>query len=160
MRSPAVVVLSVASWCSLFGQTYGIATYAGGLNNLGATAYDTVRAVAVDGSGNVFIALPDLHLVAELDVTGALTRVAGNGTAGYSGDGAPRSMPSYLTRTASRLTRPAIFISPIRELPAYTLPAGNHTATLEITAPVVSQTVHYELESNRWLKPKAAKPRL
>ena len=44
-------------------------------------------AVAVDALGNVYFSSP--NLVFKMDSRGLLTRVAGNGTAGYSGDGGP-----------------------------------------------------------------------
>ena len=46
------------------------------------------RAVAVDGSGNLFIADQDNERVRRVDVaTGVITTVAGTGTDGFSGDG-------------------------------------------------------------------------
>lgn len=44
--------------------------------------------VAVDSSGNIFIADTDNHLVRRVDASsGIITTVAGNGTMGYTGDG-------------------------------------------------------------------------
>jgi len=43
--------------------------------------------VAVDASGNAYI--PSGDSVFKLDPQGVLTRIAGNGTSGYSGDGGP-----------------------------------------------------------------------
>jgi uncharacterized protein (TIGR03437 family) len=46
--------------------------------------------VAIDSSGNVFIVAPNYNIVLRLDATsGQLTIVAGNGTAGSSGDNGP-----------------------------------------------------------------------
>jgi len=45
--------------------------------------------VAVDGAGNVYFAERAENRVRKIDVNGALTTVAGTGTAGYSGDGGP-----------------------------------------------------------------------
>ena len=46
--------------------------------------------VAVDAAGNLFIADADDHRIRRVDaVTGIITTVAGNGTAGFSGDGGP-----------------------------------------------------------------------
>jgi uncharacterized protein (TIGR03437 family) len=46
--------------------------------------------VAIDSSGNVFIVAPDYNIVLRLDAkSGQLTIVAGNGTAGFSGDSGP-----------------------------------------------------------------------
>src|ERR1700689_1020606 len=44
-------------------------------------------AIAVDGSGNLFVA--DSNSVRKVSSTGIITTVAGNGTAGFSGDGQP-----------------------------------------------------------------------
>ena len=43
--------------------------------------------VAVDGSGNLFIADTQNHRVRQVDATGVITTVAGNGTLWFSGDG-------------------------------------------------------------------------
>ena len=49
-----------------------------------------IYGIAADRTGNVFLSLGDYDLVLRLDAaTGNLTRVAGNGTRGFSGDGGP-----------------------------------------------------------------------
>ena len=45
-------------------------------------------AIAVDGSGNIYIAEMD-HRVRKVDPSGIITTVAGDGTAGFRGDGGP-----------------------------------------------------------------------
>ena len=45
--------------------------------------------VAVDASGNLFIADEQNHAIRKVSPSGVITRVAGNGTAGYSGNGGP-----------------------------------------------------------------------
>src|SRR5262249_18069906 len=46
--------------------------------------------VALDGAGNLYIADADNNVVREIHaLTGIITTVAGNGTAGFSGDGGP-----------------------------------------------------------------------
>ena len=89
-----MTALSLALAVCAFGQTYTISTFAGGgfPDNAPAplVALGNVSAIAVDSSGNVFMALPDYHIVAKMDSTsGLVTRVAGNGAAGFSGDGGP-----------------------------------------------------------------------
>ncbi len=89
MRLLAAVVLNLAVSWSASGQTYTISTFAGGelpVNILGASAslYGP-QAVAIDTTGNIFFV--DQNDVLRLDgTTGVLTVVAGNGTAGFSGD--------------------------------------------------------------------------
>jgi sugar lactone lactonase YvrE len=50
--------------------------------------------VVVDGSGNLFIADSFNHRIRKVDPSGVITTVAGNGTAGYSGDGGPATAAS------------------------------------------------------------------
>ena len=53
----------------------------------GAVALDGPSGTAVDRRGDVFVADADHHRVVELDVSGAITTIAGTGTGGFSGDG-------------------------------------------------------------------------
>jgi uncharacterized protein (TIGR03437 family) len=48
-----------------------------------------VSAIVVDSANNLYIADPGNNLVFKVDTQGVLTVVAGNGIAGYSGDGGP-----------------------------------------------------------------------
>ena len=48
-----------------------------------------VSGVAVDGNGSVYVADVDNNLVMRISRSGVLTVVAGNGVAGFSGDGGP-----------------------------------------------------------------------
>jgi sugar lactone lactonase YvrE len=45
--------------------------------------------VFVDGAGNIFIADTNNHRIRKVDTAGNIQTVAGNGTAGFSGDGGP-----------------------------------------------------------------------
>jgi sugar lactone lactonase YvrE len=45
--------------------------------------------VAVDASGSLFIADPNIARVRKVDAAGVITTVAGNGSSGFSGDGGP-----------------------------------------------------------------------
>jgi len=76
-----------------FGQSYTIQTFAGGglpQNILAASAsLGAVAGSAVDAGGNVYIALRQYSAVVRMDVTGALTLVAGTGKPGFSGDNGP-----------------------------------------------------------------------
>ena len=69
-----------------------IETFAGGgPDQLPATSanLDSPPGVAVDASGNLFIAARHQNRVFKVDLAGTLTVVAGNGTPGFSGDGGP-----------------------------------------------------------------------
>jgi hypothetical protein len=48
--------------------------------------------MAADTMGNVFVT--DGLTVRKVAVTGIVTTIAGNGTAGFSGDGGPRRYPA------------------------------------------------------------------
>src|SRR5262249_18879241 len=47
------------------------------------------RGVAIDSAGNVYIADTMNNVVRKVNTSGVITTVAGNGVAGYSGDGYP-----------------------------------------------------------------------
>lgn len=51
-------------------------------------------AVGVDGAGNVFIADSDNQRIRKVSANGVITTVAGNGAAGFSGDGGPATSAS------------------------------------------------------------------
>src|SRR5580700_4985177 len=102
MRLRFAALLTLAIACSAFGQTYTIQTLAGGglPENIAGTSVGLGRItwVAVDAGGNVYFTLPDYFVVMRLDaVTGVLTRVAGNGTPGSSGDGGPAPSAQLLS---------------------------------------------------------------
>jgi sugar lactone lactonase YvrE len=75
-------------------QQYVISTYAGGgPPPARAQAMDAwigfVLGIATDTAGNVYFSSSEFSSIFKLDPNGVLTRVAGNGRAGYSGDGGP-----------------------------------------------------------------------
>src|SRR5260370_16607353 len=49
--------------------------------------------VAVDASGNLYIADTSNHRIRKVDSFGTITTVAGNGTKGFPGDGPPPPTP-------------------------------------------------------------------
>jgi uncharacterized protein (TIGR03437 family) len=93
--SAAVFLLAVSSYA--FGQTYTSKTLAGlfgtpgytGDNNLATLAeIDFPWSVAVDGSGNLYIADTYNFVIRKvLASNGVISTIAGNGTQGYGGDG-------------------------------------------------------------------------
>ncbi|HEV7224755.1 MAG TPA: DUF4214 domain-containing protein [Pirellulales bacterium] len=82
-----------ASSSTVVGPHSTIETVAGGALPSGLPAVDasiSPQAVAVDSSGDLFIADNTLDVVFEVHhATGVATIVAGNGAAGFSGDGGP-----------------------------------------------------------------------
>jgi len=82
---------SIAFTQTAFTQTYTISTFAGGalpVDIPATSASLSPRYVASDRAGNLFFV--DRNIVLRLDAaTGILTRVAGNGTTGFSGDNGP-----------------------------------------------------------------------
>jgi uncharacterized protein (TIGR03437 family) len=91
-----VLLFAVSSWA----QSYVISTFAGSgapvtpVAAVQAAIGDPAR-VTVDAAGNVYFG--SLHSVFKVDTAGILTRVAGNGRPGYSGDGGPATDAQLLT---------------------------------------------------------------
>jgi len=79
-------------------QQYLVSTVAGGapppLSSVAAqTLVGLATAVAADSSGNVYFAAE--NCVFKIDSAGAMTRIAGNGQRGYSGDGGPAGSAQF-----------------------------------------------------------------
>jgi Thrombospondin type 3 repeat/NHL repeat len=73
----------------------GTPGYNGDYNPATVTSVEKPQEVVIDSSGNLYIGQPSLHRVRRVDaVTGVITTVAGNGIAGYSGDGGPATSAS------------------------------------------------------------------
>ena len=93
LRSLTKALISLAIGASVFGQTYTIQTVAGGAFPVDGPAKSAVLGMigglAVDASGNLYIALHSSHMVVKVDASGNMTRVAGSGVYGFSGDGGP-----------------------------------------------------------------------
>ncbi len=93
LRSLAKALISLAIGASVFGQTYTIQTLAGGVFPVDGPARSAVLGVigglAVDSSGNLYVALHSSHMVVKVDASGNMTRFAGTGVYGFSGDGGP-----------------------------------------------------------------------
>ena len=89
-----IIILATIGALSAIAQQYTISTFAGGaLPPL--TAKATSLSVgdpaggALDSAGGFYFTSTSLHCVFRLDPSGTLTRVAGTGRPGYSGDGGP-----------------------------------------------------------------------
>jgi hypothetical protein len=57
-----------------------------------AASFDGINSVAVDGSGNVYVADVNNHRIRKINAAGIITTLAGTGTIGFSGDGGPASV--------------------------------------------------------------------
>ena len=83
-----VCAVSAATFSS--AQTLIIDTVAGGGRpGLSATSYSAAgaSAVALDASGNMYVAVSKLNQIWVVSPSGAVTEVIGNGSPSYSGDG-------------------------------------------------------------------------
>jgi uncharacterized protein (TIGR03437 family) len=94
MLSKGVLSVVFATWAATIssGQTLIIDTVAGGGRpGLSATSYSAAgaSAVALDASGNLYVATTQLNQIWVVSPSGAVTEVIGNGSQGYSGDGGP-----------------------------------------------------------------------
>jgi len=80
-----------------------ITTVAGGGSSLGDNVPATqaqlsaVRGVAVDASGNLYIADPFNERIRRVGANGIITTIAGTGQAGFSGDGGPATAAMFST---------------------------------------------------------------
>ena len=150
----AILVLAVSYRAS--GQTYAIDTLAGGglpENIQGTSArLAPVTGVAVDGAANVYVALQGYNVVLKLSSQGFLTRVAGNGTQGYRGDGGPAASAQLDTPIglavdfAGNLYISETFQNRIRKVSngVITTVAGNGTAGFDgDNGPATSAELYY-----------------
>jgi sugar lactone lactonase YvrE len=74
---------------STIAGVVGSAGYAGDAGQATAAKFNNPRAVATDNSGNLYIADMRNYVIRKVSTTGTVSTVAGNGTAGTSGNGGP-----------------------------------------------------------------------
>ena len=67
---------------------------------------------AIDAAGNVYITDTGNHRVRKVTPAGIITTFAGNGVAGFTGEGAAATSASIKLRPASRCRLPATWCSP------------------------------------------------
>ena len=97
--------------------TYAITTFGGGgfPENIPATSANLgpIGAMAVDPSGNIYLALTNFHVIERVGQDGILTRFVGNGTSGFSGDGGPATQAQISPAPVLRptLTVPSISLT-------------------------------------------------
>jgi len=94
-----LTVLACAAEAQTPQRVYAIETVAGTLNTgdggpATSALLGNIQGVAVDRSGNLYIADTDNHRVRKIDTSGVITLVAGTGTAGFGGDGGPAAKAS------------------------------------------------------------------
>src|SRR5271165_3110769 len=91
MRRSTILLVLLLTALSLTGLAQDVITtkIGGGPNNLPAIDANLYSpyGVAVDSTGNFYIAVYNGYRVYKVATTGTLTVVAGSGAAGYSGDG-------------------------------------------------------------------------
>ena len=102
-------------------DTNGIITTVAGNGQYGYTGdggpateakLNSPNGVAVDGSGNLYIADGWNHCIRKVDTSGIITTVAGNGQNGYSGDGGPATQAQlYLPNNVTVDTSGNIYIA-------------------------------------------------
>jgi sugar lactone lactonase YvrE len=84
---PAFSTLAPGGITTVAGN--GTAGYSGDNDSATNAELSSPTGVAVDSSGNIYIADQQNNRIRKIDPSGVITTVAGNGTAGYSGDGGP-----------------------------------------------------------------------
>lgn len=71
------------------GQRVQMLGSGGVVTNLAAGSWNIPRGIAVSADGSVFVADTGLQQIVRIDSSGQIAPVAGNGSAGYAGDGGP-----------------------------------------------------------------------
>ena len=111
-------ILAVLVWarCANAAATprvlYRIDTIAGGARTgdggpATAAQLSNVQGIAADRSGNLYISDTDSQRVRKVSNTGIVTTLAGNGSAGFSGDGGPAASASLSCPSFIRAKRPS-----------------------------------------------------
>ncbi len=99
LRVLAISIAAIAGAAQGQLPSYRISTVAGS-SSIGdggpatAAQLGTVQGIATDRLGNTYLSDTDRNLVRKIDAKGVITTIAGNGTAGFSGDGGPATSAS------------------------------------------------------------------
>ena len=154
-----VLVSSLGLWSPAIGQNSTITTVAGngtqGFSGDGGPAtsasFFDPDGVAVDTSGNLFIADTYNNRIRKVSASRIITTVAGNGTQGFSGDGGPATSASFFyphsvaVDAAGNLFIADTFNNRIRKVSAggiVTTIAGGGTAGLGDGGPATSASLN------------------
>ena len=95
----AVALAAVGDISTVAGT--GTAGFGGDSGPATSAKLNFPRAVAVDSYGNLFIADWGNHRIRKVDTSGIISTVAGNGTAGFSGDGVAATSTRLLVSAAT-----------------------------------------------------------
>jgi uncharacterized protein (TIGR03437 family) len=123
------LLISFAASC----QSYTIGAFAGGPPHPAAQARNAAignpAGVAVDSAGSIYFF--SRNCVFKVDSTGALTRIAGNYTAGYSGDGGPA--------TSAQIHMPLVVNAAVGSLQVYGNLAVDHAGNVYLPDPFANR---------------------
>ena len=72
-----------------------ISTYSGDNGPALSAGFTSVRALGIDGTGNIFILDNNSYVVRKVDTNGRLTRFAGTGAQGETGNGGPATSATF-----------------------------------------------------------------
>ena len=95
--SPAQIITTVAG--------NGVTGYSGDGGPATAAELDWPAAVVIDTAGNLYITDELNHVIRKVNAAGIITTIAGNGTAGFSGDGGPATAAQLNTPCAAAVDR-------------------------------------------------------
>jgi len=73
----------------------GVAGYSGDGGAATAGQLNSPTGIAVDGSGNVYIADANENVIRKINASGIISTIAGTGAAGYAGDGGPATAATF-----------------------------------------------------------------
>jgi hypothetical protein len=119
-------VISLFAGYGLSGPTYG---YSGDGGPATLAQLSNIFGMATDGAGNVYICDADNNVIRKVNTSGIITTIAGNGTAGYGGDGGQA--------TAAMLRHPlGVFVSSSGEI--YIADHDNNRVRKVTTAGIIS----------------------
>ena len=81
--------ISPSGVITIIAGTSGVSGYSGDGGPATAATLNFPQGLAIDASGNIFVADFFNHVIRKINVSGVITTVVGTSTAGYGGDGGP-----------------------------------------------------------------------